>query len=442
MAVSTNYGSGVFPSGTDFPFVNPSSDVRGLFEDLFISFDNTQSYVYPLKISQVNGFQIGSPSVGELVIEDQEGTVVFDTTSSTSSSYRTWGSSRAVYIWEIEKIYLTAVRYYGSGDNEKSPSFSPDSADLDDRAYQKESYKVNNIKVGNASYQGDIQLVAGYNMVFTLKSTTDVEGARKVNKIQVGAVAGEGNGIYPYCPENCVTDAIKSFNGILPAYNGNYLFIANECFWFGVDGESNSTSYRPYDDNTLNLKNNCLPCCECDDYVYTYRAIQNLYTRFKALGDRTMAVRTQHYANQERWLAGKSCRENSSMRIFALPITGGKASVLVTYCNTTNNYIGPIRIDITLEANGKLGGLQTNSVVWYPANNSSPVSIDPEGEWPSYVFRWDNLSPGRSAKVRFVVEVAEGNSSDYLLIDAQTVYDVDGGDVIAQAVPYSIGLKD
>lgn len=440
MAVSTNYGSGIFPSGTDFPFVSPSSDVRGLFEDLFMSFDNRNDYEYPLKITQVTGFQTATPGVGNLVIRDQANTLVFDTSTATSSSYRSWGATRVIYIWEKNNIYLTAVRYYGAGD--KSSSFSPSNGDLDERAYQKECFKVNNIRIGNTAYIGNISLIAGYNMVFTLRPSEDVEGKRKVNRIQVGAVAGEGTGIYPLCPEDCVKDSVTTVNGTEPDYNGNLLMVGKECYWFGIDGESDSTRYRPFDDNTLNLNNNCLPCCECNDYVYTYRAIQNLYSNFKALGDRAMAVRTQHYANHERWLAGKSCRESSSMRIYALPIAGGKASVLVTYCNTTNNYIGPIKLEVTMDANGKSSSLQSDSVVWYPSNNSSPISIDPEGEWPAYVFRWDNLSPGKSAKIRFVVEVTEGNSSDYLLINAQTVYDTQTGDIIASATPYSIGLKD
>ena len=78
--------------------------------------------------------------------------------------------------------------------------------------------------------------------------------------------------------------------------------------------------------------------------------------------------------------------------------------------------------------------------IW--SNRASPVSIDPEGEWPNYVFRWDNIAPGRSAKVRFVVNVDGGNSSDYLLISSVAVLDDGSEQVLVAAEPYSVGLKD
>jgi len=458
MAVSSNYGSGVFPNGTDFPFVTPSQDVRGLFEDLFLSFDNRSSYVYPLKVSQVSGFKLpyssssSSSSSGSasyeaednIIISDSNNTVVFNSFSATSSSKREWGPDRVVYTWESSSAFLTVVQYVGYGSTDRENVFEPVNGILDERSYQKESYKVNYIKIGSSYLKGDISLVAGYNMVFSIRPTVDIEGTRKVNQIQVGAVGGYGQGVYPYCPEGCVSDAVKGINGISPSVIGNYSLMATTCYWFGVAGESDSTRYRPYDasDHTLGLKNNCLPCCECDDYVYTYRAIQNLYSRFKNLGDRTMKTRTQHYANQERWLQGKTCRENSSMRIFALPAAGGMASILVTYCNTTPNYIGPIRLEVDLETGGKVGYIDSGNATWYPTNSGSPIAIDPEGDWPNYIFRWDSVAPGRSAKIRFMINVQEGDSSDYLLVSAQTIYDTVDETIIASATPYSIGLRD
>lgn len=443
MSVATNYGSGVFPNGTDFPFITPSSDIKGLFEDLFFSFDDRENYEYPLKISNVTGFQYASYATGDIVISDSNNVVVFDSSTATSSDQRLWGTDRVIYIWEKDDKYLTAVKYYGgSSAYDKSASFVPSNGYLDARSYQKETYKVNSIKIGNNSYQGDIRLVAGYNMVFAIRPTDDIEGTRKLNRIQISAVPGSGNGIYPQCPENCVDDAIKTINGIKPAYNGDFAMAATDCYWFGVSGESDSTRYRPFQDHGLYINNNCSPCCECDDYVHTYRAIQNLYNQFKALGDRAMKVRTQHYANNQRWLDGKTCRENSAIRIFALPVTGGAASVLVTFCNVSNSYIGPVRLDISLDAGGKTGAMGTNNVIWYPANGSSPISIEAEGDWPDYVFRWDNINPGRSAKVRFVINIDQGNSSDYLMVSAQASLDAPGASPIAVATPYSIGLRD
>lgn len=442
MSVATNYGSGLFPNGTDFPFSNPSSDVKGLLEDLHFSYDSLTEHSLPLKISSVTGFQLSSLATADLIISDSNGNEVFDTTTATNTEFRSWGTDRVIYVWETSNKYLMAVKYTGTGAVDKSPSFSPTNGVLDARTYEKESYKVNNVKLGNNSYQGNISLVAGYNIIFTLRNTTEVEGRRKVNNIQIGAVPGQGTGIYPFCPEDCITDAVKTINGLTASKSGNYSLVANECYWLSMPGESDGEKYQPYNNNLIKVRNNCLPCCECDDFLYVYRAIQNLYAKFKELGDRAMRVRTLHYANTERWLNGKTCRENAAAGIYALPYSGGSASMLVTFCNTSTNYVGPIRIDVNLEANGKTGKIQENTTVWYPSNRASPISIDPEGEWPNYVFRWDNIAPGRSAKVRFVVNVDGGNSSDYLLISSVAVLDDGSEEVLVAAEPYSVGLKD
>jgi hypothetical protein len=443
MAVSANYGSGVFPNGADFPFAYPSSDVKGLFEDLFFSFDDRESYAYPLKISTVVGFQYASYATGDIVISDSNNNTVFDSSTATSTAQRLWGTDRIIYIWEKDDKYLTAVKYYGGGSSyDKSPSFSPVNGELDARTYQKETYKVNSFKLGSTKYQGNISLVAGYNMILSVLPTEDVEGTRKTNRVQVSVVPGAGQGVYPECPVDCISDAILSINAVKPAYNGDFLLAATDCYWFGIDGESDSTKYEPFQDSTLYLKNNCLPCCECDDYVHTYRAIQNLYTRFKDLGDRSMKVRTQHYANTQRWLDGKTCRQNAAVRIFALPASAGTASALVTFCNVSNSSIGPVRIDVNLNAGAKTGVLLDNSTIWYPSNGASPLSIEAEGSWPNYVFRWDNINPGRSAKVKFFVSIDSGDSSDYLAISASVSIDIPGGDLLGTADPYSIGLRD
>lgn len=438
MSVASGYGSGVFPEGADFPFVKPSDDIRGMFEDMHFSFDT--DYSGPLRISSISGFQFASPNVANMVISDDNNLVIFDTAGSTFS-HRSWGDDRVIYYWHSGKKILTAVQYVGSGSVERNPSFSPTSAVLDERVYQKECPKLNSVNVGGVEYQGELEIVVGYNMIMSLKPGSDVEGTRKVNYVQVAAVSGEGQGIYPNCPENCVSDAVKNINGVSPDDNGNISIIAKDCYWQGVEGQSNQTLYRPSAANVLSIRNNCAPCCECNDFVNTYKGIQNVYSKFKDLGDRAMRVRSQQYANQARWLAAKEQRDQASMRIFALPIQNLAVSAVVTFCNTASSFIGPIQIQVELDAGGLTGGLSANSVIWYPTCSSSPVVIDPEGSWPNYTFRWDTIGPGRSAKVRFNVYINEATASDFLSISAQTIFDDDPPAVVGTAVPYSVGLR-
>jgi hypothetical protein len=436
MSVATGYGSGIFPNGTDFPFVAPSTDIRGMFEDINLVY--TESHSLPLKVTRVSGFQFLSPSGSNLIIEDEDDNVVFDTSVATTRSNSLWGSDRIVYSWEFSGKALYAVQYIGNGAVQRPALFYPDNAILDERAYLIEPDKVNKLRVGATDYYGDVSLVAGNNFVFVLRNTTSVEGKRKINYIQTAVGIGYGTGIYAQCPDDCVSDAIKTVNGIKPTSYGNLGLVATDCYWLGVPGISDGSHYWPTYSNRLDIFNNCSPCCECNDFVKTYKGIRNLYEKFKTLGSRTMKVRSQQYANQAKWECSARCRESNSMRILALPAGGNLVSVVLTYCNVSQTIIGPIRIELNLTSTGNVGFIKDDATTWYPAEGTSPILILAEGEWPDYVFRWDELRPGRSAKVKFIVDIPSAEPGDFLLINAQTILDED--EVLVEATPYSVGI--
>ena len=133
------------------------------------------------------------------------------------------------------------------------------------------------------------------------------------------------------------------------------------------------------------------------------------------------------------------------MKLFALPISGGRASMLVAYCNVSQNTIGPIRVEVNMASSTQaspednLGDIVANSVVWYPPKGGSPLVIEPEGEWPNYIFRWDSIAPGRSAKIRFNVEIPDAADGDLIQVNAQAILDSDD-EILAEAPDYSLGL--
>ena len=440
MAVATGYGSGLFPNGSDFPFVSPSSDIRGLFEDMHLSYSG--DYALPLKVTEVIGFNSSNPSMSNITITDAEDSVVFSTAAALNSSNSSWGSNRIVYSWTTIRAVLTIVQYFTSA---TSVYIQPENAVLDERVSLRETDKVNKIFINNTEHSGDIYLVAGNNIAFNSVSSTAVEGKRKVNNVQISAVPGSGTGIFPFCPPDCVQTFIKSLNGVRPDAYGNMALVTKDCYWAGVSGISNGQLYQPSIQNTIALNNNCSPCCECEDFVKTYKGIKKLYTKFKTLGDRSMKVRSQHYSNQDRWVDAKTCREQNAMKLFALPISGGRASVLVAYCNVSQNTVGPIRIEVNMASSTEaspdetLGNIEATSSIWYSTKGGSPQVIEPEGEWPNYTFRWDSIAPGRSAKIRFNVEVPNAVDGDLIQINAQSILD-STDETLAEAPDYSLGL--
>jgi type V secretory pathway adhesin AidA len=86
-----------------------------------------------------------------------------------------------------------------------------------------------------------------------------------------------------------------------------------------------------------------------------------------------------------------------------------------------------------------LGNIEANSSIWYSTKGGSPQVIEPEGEWPNYTFRWDSIAPGRSAKIRFNVEVPNAVDGDLIQINAQSILD-STDETLAEAPDYSLGL--
>jgi hypothetical protein len=445
MSVASNYGSGFFPNGTDFPFVKPSTDIKGLFEDLHLCYEG--EFALPLRVSLVSGFDASNPANSLVEIRDSENALVFSTLSAIDNDISAWGSRRLVYVWRNNSAVLTVVQYSdtvieaassSSSSSDGSSSFVPTSAVLDERTYLRDVIKVNKIKLGAVEIAGDINLVGGNNFVFNLLGATSVEGRRKVNRVQVAATPGTGTGIFPECPEDCIQGGIKTVNGVKPDSYGNISIATKECYWTGLEGTGDATDYTATTTGQIDFNNNCSPCCECNDFVKTYEGIRRLHTKFKAIGSRSMTVRGQHYANQNRWSAARTCREENSIRIFALPLEGAKTSILVSFCNVSQVTIGPIRLEVDLSSGENLGNIE--SVIWYPTDASSPTEVTPEGEWPNYIFRWESLKPGKSAKVRFTATVLSPTDGDLILINAQAVLD-SSDEIVSIGEPYSLGLK-
>lgn len=445
MPVVSSYGSGLFPNGTDFPFVKPSADIKGMFEDLHLCYEG--EFDLPLKVSLISGFNANNPANSLIEIRDNKNSLVFSTLNATDNDISTWGNHRLVYVWRNNSAVLTIVQYSdaiieavssSSSSSEGNNSFVPTSSTLDERTYLKDVIKINKIKLGAVEISGDINLVGGNNFVFNLLESTNVEGRRKVNRVQVAATPGTGTGIFLECPEDCIQGVVKTINGVKPDVYGNISIVTKECYWTGLEGAGSINSYTAATTSQIDFNNNCSPCCECNDFVKTYEGIRRLHTKFKVIGNRSMTVRGQHYANQNRWLAARTCREERAIKIFALPLQEANTSILVAFCNVSQTTIGPVRLEVDLSSGDNLGDIE--SVVWYPTDAASPIEINPEGIWPNYIFRWDNLQPGKSAKVRFTATVINPAEGDLILINAQALLD-SSDEIISTGEPYSLGLK-
>lgn len=108
--------------GTNYPFVQPSSDIQYLLGDLFVSFDDLDdTYVFPLKVSWMYGFGTNAvaPPAGypapthaqDIIVTDANDVVVFDSTTATKFTSDVWDSRLLILEWTNTDSILRCVQH-------------------------------------------------------------------------------------------------------------------------------------------------------------------------------------------------------------------------------------------------------------------------------------------------------------------------------------------
>ena len=99
-------------SGTNYPFIRPSSDVQHLLGDFYLSYKETATcYAYPFRISWLYGFGDQEPSspsgktpthTHDIEIKDSNDVIVFDS-SVNGVVYREflWGDRFLIVEWHF-----------------------------------------------------------------------------------------------------------------------------------------------------------------------------------------------------------------------------------------------------------------------------------------------------------------------------------------------------
>lgn len=262
-------------SGTDYPLVRPSEDIRYLIADFHLAFDDPAEYnggvpftppyyiywVYglgcdtstlsessvssSLSLSSVSSESSEAaeapPSPGNLadvIVVDSLGARVFDSTQPavTTFNVRDWGSRLQIYEWRSEKdavCFLVIHTAWSPNDNITPKDFPlemfPESAQLDVRTVIKLPKRVRSLTVILDNYkQVPVEFHAGFNMEI-LPGATETVGRRRLTPVTFNATAGSGLGIYPGCePEPLF---IRTINGISPNTVGDFYMAAADCYW-------------------------------------------------------------------------------------------------------------------------------------------------------------------------------------------------------------------
>ena len=347
----------------------------------------------------------------------------------------------------------------------------PEKPELDERVSQLLPKRVRSLTVNTQKIRGPVQLKSGYNINLIhgddtrIVSTRFIPSIRKppqnlpfdtsfqfrqTNRISLSANPGDGLGIFPGCDEPPPT-VIQRINGVSPQGGvtvdgtplinaGNFSLSSEACYYIRqpttlLNGQAiPRTDLVPADPPFteasgpgifdgfpsagapgLKIGNDCGPCCECVEFHNTYLALRNKWSAFKNLGVRAQVVRDQFKENMQRWVAEKTCREATPLRLAVAQSYASGTLVIAAagaICNTTDVCIKDVELKICFSCppddssvpyapSPEPRSCNTNRSV---SNSRTREPYQPTGDWPCYTFHWIEIDPGRA--VNFKMQVA------------------------------------
>ena len=466
------YGAGVNPIGYHYPFIREVSGAERLFADMYLG-HSYREVVLPLRITDIANFtQPAYVGRADITVVDADGHVVFN--SSDIENYRNavWSDRFVIHEWLGTDSVCRVVQHTGQHNLEDVISYPSTQtlvdAILDERVSELWPDKLTSITINGQLLTGNVEFSGGYNFDTTLSDVNNTDGQGHINSVFVNAPAGGGLGPSPACDD--VTGAgggsggvgdglpIRRINQVPPSSDGSFIIQPTDCLWLTRKGTTknaaDSTNGKPglspatgkdcvvnRGPNTptkvinfalenpapgsgiepkkgMEIKNNCTPCCTCDDFVNTYRGIEKLFNEYKKLGERSVGVRDTHQENIDRWKSQKDCRESKPVRVNTFPFRSGSDSMLkvaIGICNNSDKCKGEYEIALTFTpppafggsgfsaktADALKGNIKTDTSLYYDPSGNSPESYKLEGTWPNYSAKWTAVESQRLARLSF-----------------------------------------
>jgi len=127
--------------------------------------------------------------------------------------------------------------------------------------------------LGPVTLTGKTALREGYN----------VNLLQTGQEIQINVASGLGAGRHSNCREApAAQDVISRINGVAPDADGNFRLITKNCT-------------RAVGLTSIELNNDCAPCCSCEDYEKIYTALRKIYEdRLALLKEKVYEMRTAY----------------------------------------------------------------------------------------------------------------------------------------------------
>jgi len=449
-------GMGVDFFGSNYPFVHPDADIKGLLADFWLSYSDSV-VVPPLHISQLSHF--GRPLLLEppgladehqcdLVVQDSNGYVVCDTTEAHTYKGRAFGNRFYIHEWIFDDKVCRVVQHtkldHGLTEvarvTEESVSLITEAGDLrileqlgagipvhlytntgllDERTYELTTERVTSIQVGTDLLTGNIVFKPGYNIQIdqaasaairsvpniaqSFAPTQSVGLAGTISSLVISAAPGAGGGVFPSCQDS--VPALHSINGVYADANGNILLTAADCLFIRPPYiRTDPTSLAPA---TLRLGNNCTVCSRCSDYLDVYEEERKLNERLRHILKLTDDAVEAHTNVTNDWSQLPNLANPLYMTIYEAVEVGGTESIRIVadYSHPQELFVnGHNKVRHVFNCSTEHGIVPTflpdfTGGVCGKEENSppNPRQIGPlvlSGSWPTYWIDWETLGEG------------------------------------------------
>lgn len=423
-------------SGIDYPLVGvPSDDIRYLLADLSLTYDDAGDYnpsetpfTPPFSIAWMYGFGClaSDPPDGmeptheaDVLIVDDDGRTVFDSTTATEFTSRPWGDRLHLYGWKTADATLWIVIHTTWSDAVGGPepqqyawNIIPDSAVIDARAIERLPKRVKSMQVvlDTLAQKRRVNLAEGYNIAITDNGESTTDGGRRRQRLTISATPGAGLGVYPGCdPASLI---VTSLNNINPTAEGDFYLAAGGCYYIRQPAELVTETPRTTSvtESMLIFGNDCTPCCSCDDYVDVARYLNKTRNSYNRIGQKASQTRTLYHQDRERWLDSKCCFDSKPLRLALQPQICPFLDIAGQICNSTQECYENVQLffNIGVPADFSVTGTQVERYTTirgqaYKAGrrNSTVTRYQMGGSWPNFTATFDRIEPGTSGWVKF-----------------------------------------
>ena len=387
--------------GTDYPFINPLSDVAGLLADLYLSVDamspdgtlpsGGNQLTFPWIVSWLHG--LGTVSIAlssvhpvDLLIVSSNNHTVFDSTVATYSTLA-FGPNMTIPQWQTATAVCRIVTDNAQPADGETYTYSNDinpvDGRLDIRTCHLETRRIRRLYIGGGDTDAtNIKLMGGYNTA--LSSVVTAGTILPDTQITIAMAPGDGLGTYTDCVS--VNNGIQKINGVTPDAGGNFSIGGQSCVNVFQPTTVTATSPRLtlpatlLDSTAPNLviRDDCAACCSCGDFVTAADKIVSVYNQYAPIAAEMQATRTQYNANVERWTAGADCRSGKALYVAVQAQACPFIDVLAQYINQSSVCQHNLELRIRCAASPDINGDCT------PGAESLSTVLDAPASHPAY----------------------------------------------------------